>query len=138
MKGEVYSAKESILFTTTALPGVISLNSTRCHFDPTDAKSRTEAELDGHRQAESIARFLIEHVPGFERAYLADSGIEIGFRESRHIVGEYTMQAEDVQRGRHFEDVIARYGFPVTCTKRQRAPTGMIRIRTPARWRGFG
>ncbi len=112
VKGEVYSAKESILFTTTALPGVISLNSTRCHFDPTDAKSRTEAELDGHKQAESISRFLIEHVPGFEKSYLADSGIEIGFRESRHIVGEYTMEAEDVQRGRHFDDVIARYGFP--------------------------
>ncbi len=112
LKGEVYSAKESILFTTTALPGVISLNSTRCHFNPIDARSRTEAELDGHKQAESIAEFLIDNVPGFEKAYLADSGIEIGFRESRHIVGEYTMQAEDCQRGRHFDDVIARYGFP--------------------------
>lgn len=112
LSGEVYSAKESILFTTTALPGVISLNSTRVHFDPTDAKQRTLAELDGHKQAESISRFLINNVPGFENAYLLDSGIEIGFRESRHIVGEYTMQAEDVQRGRHFDDVIARYGFP--------------------------
>lgn len=112
LKGDVYSAKESILFTTTALPGVISLNSTRVHFDPTDAKQRTLATIDGHKQAQSIADFLIAHVPGFEKAYLADSGIEIGFRESRHIVGEYTLQAEDVQRGRHFDDVIARYGFP--------------------------
>jgi len=112
LKGEVYTGKESILFTTTALPGVISMNSTRVHFDPTDAKQRTLAEIDGHKQAASIAEFLIRNVPGFEKAYLADSGLEVGFRESRHIVGEYTLQAEDVQSGRHFDDVIARYGFP--------------------------
>ena len=112
LKGEVYTAKESILFTTTALPGVISMNSTRVHFDPTDAKQRTQAEIEGHKQAASITEFLIKNVPGFERAYLMDSGIEVGFRESRHIVGVYTLTAEDVQRGRRFDDVIARYGFP--------------------------
>lgn len=88
------------------------MNSTRVHFDPTDAKQRTQAEIEGHRQAASITEFLIKYVPGFEKAYLMDSGIEVGFRKSRHIVGEYTLQAEDVQRGRHFDDVIARYGFP--------------------------
>lgn len=117
LSGEVYSAKESILFTTTALPGVISMNSTRVHFDPTDAKQRSAAVIDGHKQAASIANFLIHNVPGFEKSYLADSGLEIGFRESRHIVGEYVLQAEDVQRGRHFDDVIARYGFPIDVHK---------------------
>jgi hypothetical protein len=112
LKGEVYTTKESILFTTTALPGVISMNSTRVHFDPTDARQRTQAEIEGHKQAASITEFLVKYVPGFEKAYLMDSGIEVGFRESRHIVGEYILQAEDVQRGRHFDDVIARYGFP--------------------------
>jgi succinate dehydrogenase/fumarate reductase flavoprotein subunit len=117
LSGEVYSAKESILFTTTALPGVISLNSTRVHFDPTDAAQRTKAVIDGRKQAQSIANFLIANIPGFENAYFADSGIDVGFRESRHIVGEYTMQAEDVRRGRRFDDVIARYGFPVDIHK---------------------
>lgn len=120
LSGEVYTQKESILFTTTALPGVISLNSSRVHNNPIDAKDRTEATLDGHKQAASIAKFLIQYVPGFENAYLADSGVEIGFRESRHIVGEYTLTAEDVQRGRHFDDVVARYGFPCDIHKETR------------------
>ena len=120
LSGEVYTQKESILFTTTALPGVISLNSSRVHNNPVDARDRTAAILDGHKQAASITDFLIRYVPGFEHAYLADSGAEIGFRESRHIVGEYTMTAEDVQRGRHFDDVIARYGFPCDIHKETR------------------
>ncbi len=117
LSGEVYTAKESILMTTTALPGVISLNSTRVHFDPVDSVDSSKAELDGRHQATSIADFLIHHVPGFEHAYLADSGVEIGFRESRHIVGEYTLEAEDVLNGRQFDDVIARYGFPIDIHK---------------------
>ncbi len=120
LSGEVYSAKESVLFTTTALPGVVSMNSTRVHFNPVDARSRTEAEIDGRKQAISITDFLRENVPGFERSFLLDAGIEIGFRESRHIVGEYLFTAQDAQKGRHFEDVIARYGFPCDIHKETR------------------
>lgn len=108
---EVYSAKQGILFTTTAIPGVVNMNSTRLHFDPTDAEQRSLAELDGRKQAQSIADFLTHHIPGFEKSYMACSGMA-GFRESRHIVGEYTLTAEDVYEGRHFPDVIARCGFP--------------------------
>jgi len=110
--GEVYSGKDSVLFITTALPGVVSMNSTRVHFSPVDAKSRSEAEIDGRKQALSITNFLKESVPGFEKSFLMYAGEEIGFRESRHIVGEYTLTAPEVQAGAHFDDVIARYGFP--------------------------
>lgn len=117
LNGEVYTTKESILMTTTSQPGVISLNSTRVRFNPIDVNSSTEAEMDGLHQATSIAQFLIDNIPGFENAYLAAAGAEIGFRESRHIVGEYTLTEDDVINGRQFDDVVARYGFPIDIHK---------------------
>lgn len=110
--GEVYSRKGSLLLTTSCTPNVVCMNSTRVHCDPSDAASRTEAEWDGENQAVSIASFLTRYVPGFEKAALIHCGTEVGFRESRHIVGEYTIQEEDVREGRKFRDVIARNGFP--------------------------
>ena len=112
ISGEVYTEKESITFTTTALPSVISMNASRVHFDPTIAEEKSKAAFEGHKQAYSISQFLIKYIPGFENAFLLDSGMEIGFRESRHIVGEYTLSEQEVQAGEHFSDVIARYGFP--------------------------
>jgi hypothetical protein len=117
LSGQVYTTKESILMTTTAIPGVISLNSTRVRFNPVDVVSSTEAEIDGLHQATSIAQFLIENIPGFENSYMAGSGAQIGFRESRHIVGEYTLTEDDVMNGRQFDDAIARYGFPIDIHK---------------------
>lgn len=110
--GEVYSKKSSLLLTTTSMPRVVCMNSTRIHCDPSDAVSRSEAEWDGISQAVSIASFLTERIPGFEHANLIHCGTEVGFRESRHIVGEYTITEEDVREGRKFYDVIARNGFP--------------------------
>ena len=38
---------------------------------------------------------------------------QIGIRESRRIDGLYRLTMEDVVTGRHFEDGIARSGYPV-------------------------
>lgn len=110
--GELYSKKGSLLLTTTTMPNVVCMNSTRIHCDPSNAVNRTEAEWDGENQAVSIANFLTRYIPGFENACLIHCGTAVGFRESRHIKGEYTIQEEDVREGRKFDDVIARNGFP--------------------------
>ena len=109
---EVYARKSSLLLTTTSMPNVVCMNSTRVHADPNDADSRSEGEWDGIYQAVSIAEFLRRYVPGFESSVLVHCGSEVSYRESRHIVGEYTITEEDVLEGRKFRDVIARNGFP--------------------------
>ena len=52
-------------------------------------------------------------MPGFEDAYLVQSGVAAGIRETRRIVGEYVLTGDDVLEARKFPDVIARGTYPV-------------------------
>jgi hypothetical protein len=60
-----------------------------------------------------LAHFLEARVPGFERAYLEQSGAQIGVRESRRIHGHYTLTGDDVVLARKFPDGIARSNYPI-------------------------
>ncbi len=71
------------------------------------------AEWESRRQMRQIAAFLRRYVPGFERSYIAQSGVHIGVRETRRIVGEYQLTASDLLSARKFEDVVARGSYPV-------------------------
>jgi hypothetical protein len=73
----------------------------------------TRAEWESRRQFRQLAAFLRKYVPGFERAYAVQTGVTIGVRETRRIVGGYRMTAEDVLTARKFEDVIARGAYPI-------------------------
>jgi hypothetical protein len=112
--GELYLGRDSILFLTTVHPGVVHFNSTRiAGVDGRSAESITDGEIDGRRQVMSLSRFIVKHIPGFERAFLAGTGTQVGIRESRHITGEYVITGEDVLHGRKFDDVVVRGYFPV-------------------------
>jgi FAD-dependent oxidoreductase family protein len=52
-------------------------------------------------------------VPGFEESYNAQSGATIGVRETRRILGEYQLTADDVLHCRKFPDVVARGSYPI-------------------------
>ncbi|MCL2479758.1 MAG: FAD-dependent oxidoreductase, partial [Treponema sp.] len=50
-------------------------------------------------------------LPGLENCSLVRVGADLGIRETRRIVGEYTLGIEDCQQGKQFEDTVARrYG----------------------------
>lgn len=113
-KGELYLGRDSVLLLTALWPGMITFNSTRVTGRRgTDARELTEAEIDGRRQAISLAGFMRKYAPGFARAYMVTSGVQIGVRESRRLAGDYFLTTEDVQRGHKFPDVIARGYFPI-------------------------
>jgi hypothetical protein len=89
-------------------------NATRIHgVDSTDGEQLTLAEIEGHRQVMVLVDFLRRYVPGFESCYLIDTATQIGVRESRRILGEYALTAEDVYKARRFDDAIARVSFPI-------------------------
>ncbi|MCB0208824.1 MAG: FAD-dependent oxidoreductase [Anaerolineae bacterium] len=112
--GELYLGRDSILFLTTVNPGVLHFNSTRvANIDGTKAEDLTRGEIDARKQVMSLSRFLTKHVPGFKDAYLSDTGIQVGIRESRHILGNYVLTGEDVMHGRKFDDVTSRGYFPI-------------------------
>lgn len=79
--------------------------------DGTDVRDLTRAEIEARRQVAATTDFLIEHVPEFADAYLIDTAPQIGVRETRRIVGDYTLSTDDVVEGRPFEDVITTVSF---------------------------
>ncbi|MEG2264274.1 MAG: FAD-dependent oxidoreductase [Acinetobacter sp.] len=79
----------------------------------TKADELTSAEISVRIQIDEIVRFMRLYVPGCEHSYLAESGVSIGVRESRRIVGRYTLTSDDVLSCRQFEDSIACCAFPI-------------------------
>jgi hypothetical protein len=130
--GDLDLAREDMLFFGTPHEREVVVNSTRVmQVLGTNVWDLTYAEWEGRRQMEQIARFLRRYVPGFENAYIVQSGVEVGVRETRRIVGEYRLTAEDVLSARRFDDVIARGSYPLDIhnptgrgTLRQRLPPG--------------
>ena len=98
----------------TPQEGVVMCLMTRmAGVDATDPDQLTAAELEGRRQCHEYARFLRERVPGFARAALVSTSPAIGVRESRRIIGEHVLTADEVLAGASFDDQIARCGAPV-------------------------
>jgi hypothetical protein len=74
--------------------------------DPTDAADLTGAEIEGRRRARDFLPF-VKRIPGMEKAFLIDMAPQIGVRDSRRIVGDYTLTRDDIFDGATFEDEIA-------------------------------
>jgi glycine/D-amino acid oxidase-like deaminating enzyme len=81
--------------------------------DATDADQLAAAEVEGRRQAHEYFRFLRERVPGYERAVLVSTSPAIGVRESRRILGEHVLTADEILAATQFPDQIARCGAPI-------------------------
>jgi hypothetical protein len=79
----------------------------------TDPLLLTEAELAGRRQALEYVRFLVERVPGYERARLAALSTQVGVRETRRVYGDARLTAADVLSARQFDDQIGLCGAPI-------------------------
>ena len=112
--GELDLPREDVLFFATPHEREISVNSTRItRVLGVDVWDLSYAEWCGRQQMRQIAAFLRKYVPGFERAYVAQSGVNVGVRETRRILGDYQLTADDVLGARKFDDAIARGAYPV-------------------------
>lgn len=77
------------------------------------SQSFTKAEQAARAAAHDYVTVLRDHVPGFENAYLASTGPQIGIRESRHPAARYELTAEDLLTGRQREDGVASAAWPI-------------------------
>lgn len=112
--GELELTREDILFFATPHEHEVSVNSTRVtKVLGTDVWDLSYAEWESRRQMRQIVAFLRRYVPGFERAYAVQSGVNIGVRETRRFRGDYQLTADDILQARKFADVIARSAYPV-------------------------
>jgi len=78
--------------------------------DATDHTQMTAALIAGREFALRMALFYRKYVPGFEGSYLLETASMLGVRESRRIVGDYTLTEEDARQCRMFDDAVGING----------------------------
>ena len=128
--GALKLPREDILFFATPHEGEVSVNSTRVtRVLGTDVWDLSYAEWMSRRQMRQIAEFLKQYVPGFEKSYVMQSGVNVGVRETRRIIGDYQLTVDDVLSARKFDDAIARGAYPVDI--HNPAGTGTVLKRLP-------
>ena len=79
--------------------------------DGSNADDLTRGAIEGRALVEHITEWLRESIPGFEHAFLTLTGEQIGIRETRRIVGDYIVTADDFLKCRSFPDDIARNAY---------------------------
>jgi hypothetical protein len=80
--------------------------------DGCDVFELTGAEIAGRAIAEEAARFLTSRMPGFEDAFLQDTAVSVGIRETRHAVGSYVLGFEEAAACTKHPDGVAASAWP--------------------------
>lgn len=106
------------LFTTTR-PNELMCNCTRVigpdgrELNPLFAQDFTDAEIEGRLQVREYARFFRDNLAGCENAFLNDTGVQVGVRQTRQVAGVSRLMNSDVVRGTKFADGIAASPWPI-------------------------
>ena len=105
---------ERTILITGLRKGEVWVNMTRVNgVNGTDPGSLSFGEIEGRNQIKDIQQYLIEYVPGFEGAYFLKTAPFLGIRETRRIVGQYTMTRDDIMSCQHFDDAVAVASYPL-------------------------
>jgi hypothetical protein len=111
--------RAKVFLFPTPRPNELICNCTRIvgldgrELNPLIARDFTEAEIEGRKQVREYERFFRDHLTGCEDAYLNDTGVQVGVRQTRQVVGTSTLKNNDVVSGTKFRDGIARSPWPI-------------------------
>ncbi|GGO18017.1 FAD-dependent oxidoreductase [Deinococcus humi] len=103
-------------FSIPGRPGEISFNCPRIRadlHDGADPWQLSAAQTDGREAIDRLTAFCRASLPGCETAFVGVVAPMVGVRESRRIVGEYTLTLEDILDCARFPDSICRNHYPV-------------------------
>jgi hypothetical protein len=81
------------------------------NIDATDTETLSKAEITLRKQVMTLSKMLREHIPGFEKAYLAWTPACAGVRYTRVIECEHDMSLDEIVNCRRFDDEVMLYGF---------------------------
>jgi hypothetical protein len=128
-RGDVSVPRELVSFFISPYADEVTVNMTRVtDIDPLDADDLTRAEVEARSQTMQLVAFFRRSVPGFANARIAATAAQIGIRESRRIVGAYTLTADDILNARTFPDAIARSAYPIDIHNPSGAGTTTVRL----------
>lgn len=104
-----YPFREFVHFYDFPRPGVLHFNMTRINdSSPLSLNDLSYAEKEGRRQAVILYSWLKREVPYFKNSFIEKFPCQVGIRESRHILGNYTVNREDIVNAVKFSDGIVR------------------------------
>lgn len=92
-----------------------------------DVEDLTRKLMEQRRQIMLLIKFFRKYVPGFENCRLTGIANLFGARDSRRVIGEYILKAEDVVLAKKFEDGIARFPEFIDTHHPTNAKIGFIR-----------
>lgn len=94
--------------------GTVLINALQIFYvDVSNEDSIAEAKKCGEIEARNAFEYLKTKLKAFENAYFIGTADELYIRETRHIQGEYVLQASDLLEGVNFEDKIAMASYPL-------------------------
>jgi len=111
--------RTKVFFFPTPHPNELLCNVTRVigrdgrELNPLNARDLTEAEIEGRLQVREYERFIKDYMVGCSRAFVNDTGVQVGVRQSRQIEGVTKLLNDDVVAGRKRSDGIARSAWPI-------------------------
>ncbi len=111
------------LFSCTANKGAVIINSNWYYGDCYDIETESERENEARLHIKSQVEFLRKFFPGFQNAYLRESGTKIGHRWPRRAVCNKMYMKNDFMDGVPSEDCI---GY-VTEVDRRTRPFGLMK-----------
>lgn len=96
-------------------PGSIAFNCPEFfeHIDGTNPQDLTLAQITGKEAIRRQLNFYKKYFKGFDKAFVSEIAVMVGIRESREIVADYVLTAEDVYAKRKFPDMICQSNYPI-------------------------
>lgn len=118
-------------FSMLGRPNELAFNCPRiAGLNATNPWDLTTAQIVGRKKIHRIFSFFKKYVRGFENAYIGTIAPMVGIRESRRIVGEYTLTEEDFLNEARFDDAVARNSYPIDIHSTS-SKTGLIMKHLP-------
>ena len=94
--------------------GTVLVNAVQIYdVDGTDEQSMREGRAVALAELPSVVAFLRTAAPGFEKAVLIAAAPHLYIRETRHTIGMYRMEVDDILQGRDFYDKVAVASYPI-------------------------
>lgn len=113
--GELPSTVNIVRLYKTGHVGERMVNATQLNkVNPLEPENLFESEFLLREQIHSIVSFLRNNIPGMANIRVNGSSATLGIRESRRVIGDYILTADDLVAGRKFDDAIVHNAcFPL-------------------------
>lgn len=93
--------------------GFVLVNMTRIQANLASNREQTNAECAMREQAFVFADLLKKHIPAFSGSFIVETAAQTGVRETRRILGAYTLTGDDYLNAVDFPDSVSRGCHPV-------------------------